>query len=652
MQNLPLGPTPEEDPTGASPQSKSTSSCAECRRRRIRCEGLTTPCRQCVYYQVPHLCHYPPRKSRRSVSWRTHTELSDAYKKSQTVLRTLFPSVPVDELIKLSREELVAKAQSSPPGPSSSAIVEVSDDNFQLLEPSTERDFAWDEVSDTDEQVSRIADDVNGLAFSTDSLRESYLGLSSVPAIMRVITHLSPQTQQLMIPSGSEAWSDLDATPGSSTSTDTDDISLINAYFYHAHPITPMVDEADFRQRYAQGGVTDDRGPSWLALLNMVLAMGCLASDTTHFNASNIHYKRAAQHLSMSSFGSGHLYTVQALGLYGGYLLHYLHKPNTASAVLGAAIRMAVAMGLHRVRLKHDGLRGSHQPIRSCVVTRMHTWWSIFCLDTWAATTLGRPNLGYWNPATVSTLTTSCLTNTDYNTISLAASEQFCKIATRIQARLVHPPLMSESEALAFDQELMKWQNSLHLFLASRDQCPPCLRVARGFLWSRLLTTRLTLYRPALLNEALQRKSISENSKEMPTLVCKCLEVARDTVDTIGQDWFPSQLMSWNSAWHLFQAALVLILAAAFDGEWARERGCDEYIGKVLELFTQVEHSSPGDTRSRELIEMLYRTVNEADITSFGQVAEQTHMSILDFLDMDIVGDDSDWVEFFGGWNE
>ena len=56
----------------------------------------------------------------------------------------------------------------------------------------------------------------------------------------------------------------------------------------------------------------------------------------------------------MSSFGSGHIYTVQTLALYGGWLLHYLNKPNTASAVMGATFRMAFAMGLHRAQVSRE----------------------------------------------------------------------------------------------------------------------------------------------------------------------------------------------------------------------------------------------------------------------------------------------------------
>ncbi|KAF4974685.1 hypothetical protein FZEAL_8443 [Fusarium zealandicum] len=645
----------EEETSSTNSQTRPTSSCAECRRRRIKCEGLTTPCRQCIYYQVAHLCRYPPRKPRRSVSQRSLAEVFEAHRKAQTVLEVVFPSCTTDELLLMSREELIAKAQSLPRSVLSTGdVAEGIDDDLQILEPSPECDFTWDEVSDNESQISRIADDVNGLAFSADSLRESYLGLSSVPTILRVITHLSPQTRKLVLPSP-PTWSaptESGTTAENMALGETDEVLLINAYFYHVHPITPMVDEADFRQRYAKGNVKDSLSGSWLALLNTVLAMGCLASDATHFNGHNVYYKRATQHIGISSFGSGHLYSVQALALYGGYLLHYLHKPNTASAVLGAAIRMAVAMGLHRVQMPQDHLVKPQQTARSTAISRIHTWWSVFCLDTWAATTLGRPNLGYWNPATVLTSPTSSIASTDHGSISLAASEQFCKIATRIQGRLVQLPLISESEVLAFDRELLEWQSSVHIFFASRRQCPPNLRIARGLIWSRFMTTRLTLYRPALLNAALRQKSKGEASASKPALICKCIEAAQDTVDALALDWFPNQLLSWNSAWHLFQATLVLILAFILDRQWARQQRCGDCIGRALQLFAQVEHSSPGGTRSRELLEALYRAVDGIDYVDTGTRPDETNTSALDWLDMDLLGDDDDWVAFFLRANE
>lgn len=140
-----------------------------------------------------------------------------------------------------------------------------------------------------------------------------------------------------------------------------------------------MVDEVDLRQRFSDRGVSDNQQNSWLALFNMVLAMGCFASDTSQFDKNNVLYKRALSYLSLSSFGSGHLYAVQALSIYGGYLLHYLNKPNTASAVMGAAIRMAVAMGLHRAQMpEYTSPDAAQCAGRSSIITRIRTWWSIF----------------------------------------------------------------------------------------------------------------------------------------------------------------------------------------------------------------------------------------------------------------------------------
>ncbi|KAL2828380.1 fungal-specific transcription factor domain-containing protein [Aspergillus pseudoustus] len=636
---------------------RATSSCAECRRRRIRCDGLTTPCQQCAYYQVPHLCHYPPRKARRNVSLRSHAELSDAHTKSQKIIKTLFPSVSLDELASMSRPALVAKAQDLLQESFTASIDGRPENDLRDLEPPPERDFTWDEVSNEDSDGSRVADDINGLAVSLDSLtpiNASYLGFSSVPTILRVIAHLSPRVRQA-VPTSPEAWKSLSVHEGQDSpgSTGIDELSMINAYFTHVHPITPMVDEVDFRQRYTEGGVLGNHASSWLALLNMVLAMGCFAADYGQFNKRHVLYKRALSHLSLSSLGSGHLYTVQALALYGGYLLHYLNKPNTASAILGATVRMAVAMGLHRVRLPKYNDREVTQEAQSSIITRIRTWWSIFCLDTWAAATLGRPGLGYWSPGTVLTSPTSSLASLDYGTISLAASEQFCKIATRVQERLAQMPLITTEEMTEFDHELLTWQSSLHMFLANKDHCPVNLRIARGLLRCRYITTRLALYRPYLLSAALHHRPWSYGSQHPQTShAAKCVEIARDGVDMISKDWFPNHLLAWNDAWHLFQLCLVLILAVVSDRTGAERERCDEYITKALDLFSQMEHLDTGAMRSRLRIVILYDNIRNQNNTDSAIPVDAVGSSVLDFLDFDMSGGDTDWLGFFFNYNE
>jgi len=72
----------------------------------------------------------------------------------------------------------------------------------------------------------------------------------------------------------------------------------------------------------------------------------------------------------------------------GGFYLHYINRPNMAIAMTGAALRMACALGLHRESFNEQN------PNSDMVEQRRNTWWSLFCLDTWASTTLGRPSMG------------------------------------------------------------------------------------------------------------------------------------------------------------------------------------------------------------------------------------------------------------------
>lgn len=311
----------------------------------------------------------------------------------------------------MTRQQLMVRLQSSKPPPP--PIEMEPQDHLQVLEPPLEQNFTWDEISETESETSRVADDVNGLAFSRRSLNASYLGISSVPTILKVIAHLSPHVQE-RIPEGTEAWrspSTLADSPGDMVSLQEDEIPIINAYFIHVHPVIPMVDEADFRQRYFQSNTEEDEDGPWLALMNMVLAMGSMASDLIHFNGHNHFYKRALPYLNINSFGSGHLYMVQALALYSGMVLHFLNKPNMAVAVMGATLQMAVAMGLHRVKASQSSTNPAYHPANGSTTMRIRTWWSILCLDTWASSTLGRPSERYWDPTITLTSSMSVLEN-------------------------------------------------------------------------------------------------------------------------------------------------------------------------------------------------------------------------------------------------
>lgn len=328
---------------------------------------------------------------------RTISELSSVNEKSKKVLGLLFPNRQLDDLALLSREQLLEIIQQQPSQLSDrvdSAPGSTPDQAaLEYLEPSPEQDLTWDEVSSEDNEVRRVTDDVNGMSLSLEKSR-SFLGVSSVPTVLRVIAQVCPRARQGM---GPETLLYNERLP-KTQSTVMDESEYVDAYFNHVHGGIPMVDEMDFRECYAQGRAGSHHQGPWLALSNMVLSMGCIAASGADNNLHTVYYERASEHLNLRDLGSGNLYTVQALGILGGYYLHFVNRPNMATVLLGAALRMALSLGLHRIPLQNfDSSSTQVSQKQRWLDTRAKTWWSLFCLDTWASFSLGRPSLGRWS---------------------------------------------------------------------------------------------------------------------------------------------------------------------------------------------------------------------------------------------------------------
>ena len=111
-----------------------------------------------------------------------------------------------------------------------------------------------------------------------------------------------------------------------------------------------MVDEAKLRDDFLRQKRNDT---AWTALSNVVLALGSIAAGDD--NSHMLYYARAQGALGYNIFTSGNLEILQALILLSSMYLHYLNSPNTAYLVMGTAVRMGVAMGLHREWGKQRG---------------------------------------------------------------------------------------------------------------------------------------------------------------------------------------------------------------------------------------------------------------------------------------------------------
>jgi len=554
------------------------------------------------------------------------------------VCSRLFPDRSIADLMLLDREELRNLVLSQPapqedtqsaaagevPSPGTNdapSVPSLSDlqttqnwNTLDTLDQAPELDAASDEITRRRSAVHGISDDVNGLSFSLRT-NSSYVGVSSVNAALKAIFKVAPHVQFHLAqhcpqtaqpsraPSPSPAPSSEFASDIGRYALPPPDIAekLIDSYFDNIHAMMPMIDEDAFRQSFLYDQRMD---VPWLALFNVVLALGSLAAGTCHSN-EHLTYARRAQHiLSQKSLGSNNLLILQAHGLLSGYYLHWLNRPNEAHAMMGATMRIASAVGLHR---EYDTSSVGNKAVIPPEVRR-RTWWSLVCLDTWASMTTGRPSFGRLGPGiTVAHPSLPPSTNNkqylaSLKLLPLVHNLAFCTLATHIQDLLATKPLLSLEELRAEDAKLVEWHDNLppilrnvlpraketltndprnsskssggatssHLHRKSLEpqafedsSCPTMLQTPRASMHWWYLTLRILMHRPYLIAASLCRAPETELSEQDRYAIQKCRILAGQAITTIDQTCQENLISGWNGVWLTYQAVMVPILSLA-----------------------------------------------------------------------------------------
>ncbi|EOD49589.1 putative fungal specific transcription factor domain-containing protein [Neofusicoccum parvum UCRNP2] len=561
----------------------TTNACVECRRRKIRCDG-TQPCGQCLWYQHPELCSYSKPAQRVVPSRKLVEKLQGQIDQQRLILARLFPGKDLEALSSTPREELLnlaltlpAPSATSPAASIPQTISEPAPDSDgpesleAALEAAPDENPEWDEARKHQIKIQGISDDVNGLSLAVDR-PSSYVGVSSMTAALKVIVKTAPiaksfinykQTETaLPSRSGTPPPEFRDTSPNALPNVETG-LDLIDNYFEKVHPFFPMVEESKFRASYIRQQRWDS---AWLALLNMVFALGSLASSTADNEAHYVFFTRSRKHLSLETFGSGNLEVLQALGMMTGYYMHYLNRPNEASCLMGATLRMATGLGLHRE---------------------------------------------YSNPASpnpkVNGMSKSRPENMqDLRVLPLMYNIEFCKIASRIQDTLATSPLLKYEDLVQIDNDLVNWHSNLPSILATNEPCPEFLRVPRSVMKWRYENLRVVLHRPFLLSTALKRTPFANLSAEEKVAVGKCRVIAAQNIEDISNECTPDLISGWNAVWFCFQACMVPLISLFADisnpDEVAKWRA---QIEMALAFFDRMERYSVAAKKSHEAIARL-----------------------------------------------
>ena len=314
----------------------------------------------------------------------------------EAIIKLMFPNTPIESLKGLSRADLMHL--SSLAGhcfPVTSFSSSTSPGDAQANTPrsaynlrANERLFKLQYHEKADSRRKEYSPGSRHVLDSLSQARNQFVGISSVAAAVRALkTALAIAHPEILIsetiPPNNFPYSPATFVPITPSSY-RDELRFIDAYFSAMHVFAPIIDESSFRYKYLTDQNYHDR--PWLALLNMVLALGSVADSGGNSNEDIQYYNLARQYLSLDSFESDHLEILQALVLMGGQYLHFRNRPHMASAIIGACYRTAVGSGLYLGSGEAvQGKISAQEEIRRRICS------TVYVLDTWGSLTLDRP---------------------------------------------------------------------------------------------------------------------------------------------------------------------------------------------------------------------------------------------------------------------
>ncbi|KAK1147239.1 hypothetical protein N8T08_001978 [Aspergillus melleus] len=578
---------------------------------------------------------------------RSHQELSRSLEIRDAILEQLFPTVSPESLCGLSRETLrqLIERQDSGVEEMSTEVQEAAH-----VRDGNEDDQAWDEA-DKLMQHSSAYDEVNNLSLTFDR-SHSYLGFSSVGIMLHSILEISPKIQTKLAQDLQAHASHLSIAPDDGNTSPSGEIVLtselcIDAYFAHVHAITPMLDEADFRRRVQENNAED--GP-WQALLNMVVVMGAVALGQWESDLIRNSFHQARCFMNLEILGSVQIESLQALCLLGGYYLHFRSTPNMANAVLGAAFRMAAAMGLHKESIITHSTRQTPSDQSEAEMKR-RSWWCLFCLDTWASMTLGRPTFGRWDGSMMDTHFPG-EHHRDPAVSILRASVEFCLIATEVQERFAQAIPVTTEEMFHFDQRVQDWYKALPAIVNQFHGGLTNVAIAQAYLRNRYLNLRILLYRPFLLQLS---QSVMARSDTIAMAIVTCRELSFEAIANIADSIIPNTIWAWNSTWYLYQACMVPLFIMATDPQHSEAGKCRSKIQDALVAFEALIPWTPAAKRSHSIVKSIFEATLNLELG--GDLLENPDFDLLNmdvngFWDLNNVGLDFDFLLNYNMMND
>ena len=388
--------------------------------------------------------------------------------------------------------------------------------------------------------------------------------------------------------------------------------ALMNAFFDRVHINYPIFHRSIFQLRYEavwdrKSDFLRDLDPGWVACLAMIFVFGAQALERYDLHQATLirsRYTNLVHHMLGRILTTTSLLNVQALLLLQLYE-HNAGERNASWMLLGAASRMAVALGMHR-----EGTNTGFDPIERNI--RKRVWWTAYLFEKLLAVILGRPSNIDDREVSVTLPEESMFDSGDtppeYTTHYLSLIKLMEKVKL-IMYPLPTPDNEAESDfqlvtsAKELLEELESWYNNLpkHLlpdnYGLTAKHSRAVLLLHLGHLYTKALITRpILVHRVTLELESLERNepSLAHMPQDIITLGRACVESAEASVNYLKLLFDAGLLdgVSWIDAYYIYHSKFVLctdLLVRPADSVPSRD---ELHTKAVLELALEMSQAT------------------------------------------------------------
>ncbi|KAJ9138227.1 Fungal-specific transcription factor [Pleurostoma richardsiae] len=361
--------------------------------------------------------------------------------------------------------------------------------------------------------------------------------------------------------------------------------TLVETFFTKVHRDFPVFHRAVFQASYeGMWSPLPETDPAWLMTLYMVFA---LALETAPDNgstqrrlAAQARYLTKAKSLLPEVITGCTLGHVQALMLYC-LLLHISRERTSCWNITGVAIRMAIAIGLHR-----NAANPKCSPLEREL--RKRVWWTLYAFERLECSSLGRASAIEDSECNAPVPTEGFLDMGDIFPIGhLDAQSELLKLIGIICKNQYSLHTLSAEHldfAQGISQQLDAWHSELPSHLRRGAEFPKLHFRSITLLHLQYQYAITLLARPFLAyktrRHAPQMEAEASLTTTVDSLAQKCTDAAIVGVDLL-QDLFSSSCFNSKTSWDVyFMESFAMILAI---GKFAHESDTElHYLDKIV----------------------------------------------------------------------